>query len=185
MRYNNQWLLDQYSGNDQIDFLFFYGHTPKADGTIGAFCLSQWWIAPFEVDGITYKTAEHWMMAEKARLFKDEETLKAILALESPAEAKAAGRLIRRFDPAEWDAHKFDIVVEGNLHKFRQNEVLGGFLVGTGSRVLVEASPADAVWGIGMGADHSDAKEPDRWKGENLLGYALMEVRDKLGEKPR
>jgi ribA/ribD-fused uncharacterized protein len=180
MRYNNHWLIDQYTEKDQIDFLFFYGHTPKANGTIGPFCLSQWWVAPFSVDGISYKTAEHWMMAEKSRLFKDEKTLKVILAAETPADVKKAGRLVQHFDVALWDAHKFGIVVEGNRHKFGQHEVLSKFLAETGSRVLVEASPTDAVWGIGMGADHPDVKEPGLWKGENLLGYALMEVRDKM-----
>lgn len=180
MTFNKNWLSQKYTDPKDIPFFFFWGHQPSQDGTITKSCFSQWWVAPFEVDGMTYRTAEHWMMAGKARLFKDAETLGIILAAKNPADAKKAGRLVQRFDAKIWDAHKFDIVVEGNWHKFRQNETLGGFLAGTENRVLVEASPRDTIWGIGMGDKHPNARNPEKWRGENLLGFALMEVRDKL-----
>lgn len=173
-------MIDRHKGNTPIDYLFFWGHTAKVGQAMGAWCMSQWWVAPFEVDGVVYKTAEHWMMAEKARLFKDEDALKVILATETPIDAKAGGRLVKGFDPAAWDERKFEIVVEGNQHKFGQHEVLKEYLLGTGDRVLVEASPRDTIWGIGMGGSNPLATDPEQWRGENLLGFVLMEVRDKL-----
>ena len=92
------------------------------------------------VDGVTYRSTEHWMMSEKARLFQDEETLARILAAKSPAEAKKLGREIRGFEPEAWEAHKVDIVRTGNLHKFGQHKDLLKFLLSTNDRILVEAS---------------------------------------------
>lgn len=158
-------------------WLFFWGHRGPPDQ---AGCLSQWYPSPFEVEGDRYPTAEHWMMAGKARLFGDAEMLEQILTADSPAAAKAFGRKVRGFDPETWDAHKWDLVVEGNVHKFGQNEVMGGFLRGTGNRVLVEASPPDRIWGIGLGAKDEKARNPRLWNGQNLLGFALMEARERL-----
>ena len=104
------------------------------------------------MDGVTYPTAEHWMMAGEARLFADQESVAAMLADESPSAAKAAGRKVRGFDEKRWVAARYDIVVEGNFAKFRQHADLRQFLVATGDRVLVEASPYDRIWGIGMAA---------------------------------
>src|SRR5260221_11485140 len=91
------------------------------------------------------------MMAGKGRLFADAESLAAVMAATSPAAAKAAGRTVARFDEGSWEAARFDLVVAGNVAKFRQNEDLRLFLIETGVRVLVEASPRDRVWGIGLG----------------------------------
>jgi ribA/ribD-fused uncharacterized protein len=163
-----------------IDFLLFWGHQPPPDGATGPGCLSQWWPAPFTEDGVTYPTAEHWMMAGKARLFDDEQGLASVLSAASPEEAKAAGRAVRGYSEQAWAAARFDLVVAGNLAKFRQNSDLAAFLCASGRRVLVEASPRDRIWGIGMGASHPDATRPSRWRGTNLLGFALMNVRDQL-----
>jgi ribA/ribD-fused uncharacterized protein len=122
------------------------------------------------------------MMAGKARLFGDNDGAAAAVAAESPKAAKAAGRLIRDFDEATWSAARYDIVQAGNLAKFGQNIALQQFLLSTGDRVLVEASPSDRIWGIGLRADHRDAGRPDRWPGLNLLGFALMDVRDDLAD---
>jgi len=167
-------------GCPPADFLFFWGHRPQRDGSVGPGCLSQWWPSPFAVDHVIYPTAEHWMMAGKARLFADAESLAAVMATTSPAAAKAAGRTVARFDEGWWEAARFDLVVAGNVAKFRQNVDLRLFLIETGVRVLVEASPRDRVWGIGFGAAHKDARVPSRWRGINLLGFALMNVREKL-----
>ncbi|MFC0533686.1 NADAR family protein [Phytohabitans kaempferiae] len=158
----------------------FWGHKPTASGAVGSGCLSQWWPAEFTVDGEDYRTAEHWMMAEKARLFADEEGLAAVLAAVSPGAAKAAGRKVRGFDEQRWTDARYDIVVAGNLAKFGQHAALRDFLLATGDRVLVEASPLDRVWGIGMAPGHPDVPHPLRWRGLNLLGFALMDVREKL-----
>lgn len=165
---------------ERVKYLHFWGHTPRRDGTLGSSCLSQWWLSPFTVDGVEYGTAEHWMMAAKARLFSDAEAEAAVLAARTPAEAKKAGRLVRGFDDAIWERERFGIVVEGSVHKFASTPALSSFLVGTGSRVLIEASPMDRIWGIGLAADDERAQDPERWLGPNLLGFALMEARERL-----
>lgn len=162
-------------------YLFFWGHQPSFDGSITKACLSQWWHSPFEVNGVVYKTAEHWMMAKKAELF-DAEMLSKILDSNTPAEAKKLGREIKNYDEQTWLNNRYEIVKQGNLHKFSQHTTLNTFLLNTQNRVLVEASPVDAIWGIGMASDHEDINNPKKWRGLNLLGFALMEVRDELKE---
>ncbi|MER5789248.1 NADAR family protein [Streptomyces sp. NPDC001980] len=164
----------------RIKYLHFWGHRPRPDGRISASCLSQWWPSPFVVDGVEYATAEHWMMAGKARLFGDPEAERAVLAAAHPAAAKKAGRLVRGFDEAIWQRERFGIVAEGSAHKFGAEPGLRDFLLGTGDRVLVEASPVDRVWGIGLAATDAGAEDPQRWRGLNLLGFALMEARARL-----
>ncbi len=158
----------------------FWGHKPTPSGAVGPGCLSQWWPAAFTVEAVTYPTAEHWMMAGKARLFDDPEGLAAVLAARSPGAAKAAGRKVRGFNEQRWVAARYDLVVAGNLAKFTQHPDLGAFLLATGDRVLVEASPFDRIWGIGMARTHRDVDRPSAWRGRNLLGFALMDVRDQL-----
>ncbi|MEU6090144.1 NADAR family protein [Streptomyces sp. NPDC047085] len=173
-------LIREVRAGTRIKYLHFWGHRPRPDGRIGASCLSQWWPSPFVVDGVEYATAEHWMMAGKARLFEDAEAERRVLDAGHPAEAKKAGRLVRGFDEAIWERERFGIVVEGSVHKFSSDDGLRAFLLGTGDRVLVEASPVDRVWGIGLAADDEAASDPERWKGPNLLGFALMEARARI-----
>ncbi|MFB6531367.1 NADAR family protein [Streptomyces sp. NPDC056399] len=173
-------LIQQVNRGDQVKWLHFWGHRPHPDGRLSASCLSQWWPAPFVVDGVSYATAEHWMMAAKARLFEDAEAERAALSARTPAEAKKAGRLVRGFDETVWARERFGIVVEGSVRKFSSDEALRGYLLGTGTRVLVEASPVDRVWGIGLAADDPRAHDPASWRGDNLLGFALMEARERL-----
>jgi hypothetical protein len=173
-------LIREVRAGSRIKYLHFWGHRPRPDGRIGASCLSQWWPSPFVVDGVEYATAEHWMMAGKARLFEDAEAERRVLEAGHPAEAKKAGRLVRGFDEAIWERERFGIVVEGSVHKFSSDDGLREFLLGTGDRVLVEASPVDRVWGIGLAADDEAASDPQRWKGPNLLGFALMEARARI-----
>ena len=173
-------LVARTARGERLRYLFFWGHRPRPDGPPGPGCLSQWWPAPFTVDGVDYRTAEHWMMAGKARLFGDAETEQRILAAPHPHAAKALGRQVRGFDEAAWRAHRSRVVVAGGLHKFRAHGDLRAFLLATRHRVLVEASPLDRVWGIGLTAEDERAADPARWPGSNLLGFALMEVRDRL-----
>ncbi len=163
-------------------YYFFWGHQPLPHGEIGKSCLSQWWPATFVIDNVAYPTAEHFMMAQKARLFGDEATGAEILKADGPKAAKELGRSVKNFDEARWRAHRFEFVVEGNFAKFGQNRELGEFLVGTGDKVLVEASPRDQIWGIGLGENNERATDPAQWRGLNLLGFALMEVRTRLRE---
>ncbi|MEV0256351.1 NADAR family protein [Streptomyces sp. NPDC050732] len=173
-------LVGAVRAGEKVEYLHFWGHTPRRDGSLGPSCLSQWWPSPFTVDGVEYATAEHWMMAAKARLFDDADAERAALAARTPAEAKSAGRLVRGFDEAIWARERFDVVVAGSTHKFASDPALREFLAGTGQRVLVEASPLDRVWGIGLAADDPRAEDPMKWRGPNLLGFALMEARSRL-----
>ncbi|MBJ6614517.1 MULTISPECIES: NADAR family protein [unclassified Streptomyces] len=175
-------LIEAVRAGERVRYLHFWGHRPLPDGRIGASCLSQWWPSPFTVDGVEYATAEHWMMAAKARLFGDAEGLRRVLAAGHPSAAKNAGRLVRGFDEEVWRRERFGIVVEGSVHKFAAHGELRSFLLGTGDRVLVEASPVDRVWGTGLAADAEGASDPVRWRGPNLLGFALMEARRRLRE---
>ncbi|ACU74731.1 conserved hypothetical protein [Catenulispora acidiphila DSM 44928] len=163
-----------------VKYLFFWGHTPNRPGTVGAECLSQWYPAPFEVDGLRFATAEHSMMWGKAQLFGDEQAAARIVAAGHPKEAKDLGRTIRKFDEDTWVAERVAIVTAGNVEKFRQNPDLLAFLLTTGERVLVEASPMDRIWGIGLASDDERAQDPARWRGLNLLGEALMAARKTL-----
>jgi ribA/ribD-fused uncharacterized protein len=174
-------LVEKITAGWKPDFLFFWGHRAKQHQGIGKHVLSQWWPAAFEAGGVRYATAEHFMMAEKARLFGDAERLAMILAAETPDRAKALGRKVQGFDGAVWDAAAFDIVVRGNLAKFGGNDALRGFLLATGDRVIVEASPVDAIWGIGMAETDPRAGDPAQWPGRNLLGFALMAARAEFG----
>ncbi|MDX8145743.1 NADAR family protein [Lentzea sp. BCCO 10_0061] len=163
-----------------MKYLFFWGHQPERDGSIGKGCLSQWWPCTFVVDGQEFASAEHYMMWRKALLFGDASVASRVLAARTPGEAKALGREVSGFSDSAWESTRLEIVVEGNLAKFGQDPALRSYLLGTGSRVLVEASPQDRVWGIGLVASDPRAQDPSSWLGLNLLGEALMEVRSRL-----
>lgn len=165
-----------------VKYLFFWGHQPLPGGGIGSGCLSQWWPATFTVDGEEYPTAEHFMMVGKARLFDHEDIAQKILSSPRPGAAKALGRQVSGFDQQVWNDHCYDIVLRGNLAKFSQHPELNAFLLGTAGRVLVEASPVDPVWGIGLAANDPRATDPRQWPGRNLLGFVLMEARATLAD---
>lgn len=173
-------LFELIDGGGTPDYLFFWGHRPAKNGAVSNSCFSQWFESPFEVDGVTYSTAEHFMMAEKARLFADMDTLRRILVATTPAEVKGLGREIKGFNDELWLERRFGIVIAANLNKFSQNRELLEFLLRTGDQVIVEASPVDSIWGIGLAADDPRARNPKMWEGQNLLGFALMHVRDQL-----
>lgn len=178
MEYTLQNTIEKFQKKENIEFLFFWGHTVKEEITKA--CFSQWFPFQFEENGIEYKTAEHYMMAGKAKLFNDNETLEEILKSESPNQAKSLGRKVKNFDPKLWDEQKYNIVKRANFLKFSQNQKFKDFLLSTNDKILVEASPYDTVWGIGMLETDPKALNPTLWNGENLLGFALMEVRDEL-----
>jgi hypothetical protein len=168
------------AAGDRLRFVFFWSHLPRREGALGAECFSQWYPAPFELDGIGYPSAEHYMMAEKARLFGDQDSCRRILDAASPGAAKAAGRSVRDFSQDVWDRECARIVVRGNLAKFTQHPALGTYLAGTRARILAEASPTDRIWGIGLESTDPRAEDPRAWQGLNLLGFALMQVRQQL-----
>ena len=163
------------------EFTFFWGSTSP---------FSQWHplgfqlMEPWENGGPRverrFDNAEQWMMAAKAAHFRDRERYGAILITPAPRAVKALGRLVTPFDPAEWKRVARDYVRAGNLAKFTQNATARAALLATGKSVLVEASPYDTIWGIGLAACHSDARTPARWRGTNWLGEVLMDIRSQL-----
>lgn len=174
-------LLARQNQGETLGYLFFWGHNEGyGRRQIGKGCLSQWYDAAFELEGVHYLSTEQYMMAAKARLFGDTATRARILAEPDAAGARMLGRRVRPFDEAVWQAARMDIVIEGNLAKFSQNPALAHFLLGTGQHVLVEASPTEWIWGIGLTEEDPRARQPQHWKGQNLLGFALMEVRHRL-----
>lgn len=175
-----QRLCSAMDAGESMTFIPFWGHTPHKSGRITKSCLSQWWLGDFIVDGVTYCCMEQYMMASKARLFGDGETLQEIMAACDQATIKALGRKVRGFVPEVWDEAKFDIVCTGNRQKFSQQPALLDYLLSTGDAVLVEASPYDGIWGVRLPIDAPEIRDPRLWQGENLLGFALMEVREAL-----
>ncbi|MBD8189767.1 NADAR family protein [Pseudomonas viridiflava] len=170
-------LCARFNAGESLAFTFFWGHQ-RNKTAVTASCFSQWFEAEFVVDGQRYPTAEHFMMAEKAALFDDQEIRTQILQAPTPNAAKALGRNVRGFNDKLWLKHRYGIVVQANQAKFFQNPELNDYLMQTGSRVIVEASPVDNIWGIGLAQDNPDVNNPNLWKGLNLLGFALMQVRD-------
>jgi ribA/ribD-fused uncharacterized protein len=182
MKHTLQHIQYQFNSKKRLKYLFFWGHQPSADGSVTKSCFSQWWKDGFTVKNEVFKTAEHWMMAEKARIFNDEESRQKILLVNHPDHAKKLGRQVKNFNADIWNEHKLNIVIQGNYHKFSQHKDLQQFLINTKNRILVEASPRDRIWGIGMSENNEKAMNPNLWRGQNLLGFALMEVRDRLNK---
>jgi ribA/ribD-fused uncharacterized protein len=180
--YDIKWLTDKFESGDTLKYLFFWGHTNKHNEEVGKFCFSQWFESPFTVDSIAYKTAEHWMMAQKALMFGDKTVFDKIINCDKPGEAKELGRLVLGFDDQVWNEKKFDIVKLGNIHKFNQHPEFADYLLKTENRILVESSPVDTIWGIGLSQDNKDIENIYAWRGQNLLGFALMATRDFLKE---
>ncbi len=173
-------LQQQVNAGQQFAYLHFWGHTNHHPQQVNASCFSQWYPSSFLLDGQKFLTAEQAMMAGKAALFGDHATRQRILQASHPKEAKSLGRLVAGFDETRWLAARNQIVLQANLAKFRQNPAMAQYLLQTGERILVEASPVDRIWGIGLAADHPHANQPHLWRGENLLGFVLMQVRAQL-----
>ena len=181
MKYSVETIKQIACANPQVQFVYFWGHTPAKKGVTST-CLSQWYDTAFEVAAVKYHTAEQYMMAQKALLFNDADVYDEIMSADNPRDYKKLGRKIRNFDGKVWDMKKYEIVVEGNKAKFSQNDELKEFLLSTGDAILVEASPYDRIWGIGLYPAQAAKGTVDQWRGLNLLGCALMEVRDWLRE---
>ncbi|MCL2116695.1 MAG: NADAR family protein [Methanobrevibacter sp.] len=162
---------------EPIDCVLFWNpdNTPKS-------CLSQWTKSDFNVGVSKYNCTEQYMMAEKALFFEDHENKQKIMELDNPHEMKKLGRKVKNFNSEEWNKVKYSIVLNGNYYKFSQNQEMRNFLIATGNKVLVEASPKDRIWGVGLDEPNKDIYNMKKWKGENLLGFALMELRDELNK---
>ncbi len=176
-----QQLIDFVNHGHKVKYIYFWGHTQKTDCITNA-CFSQWYEIAFKDDSITYSTAEHYMMAQKALLFDDLDCYNKIIQTPNPGAAKAFGRQVKNFTESIWLENRWDIVVKANLLKFSQNPKLKEFLLNTSNRILVEASPVDKIWGVGLAKDNPKIENPNLWKGLNLLGFTLMEVRELLNQ---
>lgn len=148
-------------------FVFFWGSE-----------FSQWYDHEMTIDGVLYGCAEQYMMAMKAKTFNDEESYEKIMATQEPSRQKALGRKVKNFDPDVWNRVAKDYVFKANLTKFSGE--LKSVLLGTGNKEIVEASPYDTIWGIGMGVDNPDILDRTKWRGTNWLGEVLMKVRSTL-----
>lgn len=133
--------------------------------------------ARFTYEGRTFHTSEQCFMYMKARLFNDADLADRIAAEPKPGAAKALGRKVRGFKEAVWLGHRKRLMVAANLSKYTQSPLLAGALLATGTKALAEASPTDRIWGIGLSAADPRAKDPTQWRGLNLLGQSLHEVR--------
>lgn len=151
-------------------------HNPDEDNGY----LSNWWMSEFRVDGIKFTSAEQYMMWGKAKLFGDAETQDKILAVSDVAKIKALGREVKGFDDEVWTANREQIVYKGLKAKFRDNQELKEKLLSTGDAILAECAVHDRVWGIGLSMRDPNRFDMDKWRGLNLLGKLLMQVRDEM-----
>lgn len=142
--------------------------------------LSNWTLSNFVVSGIEFSSLEQYMMYQKAVVFKDEEIASQILKTSDVAEIKRLGRAVRNYDDHVWNGVRQIVVYEGLTAKFSQNEDLKGLLKETGDAILAECAVRDRIWGIGLSTTDPDRLDRSKWQGQNLLGYALMAVRNKL-----
>jgi len=151
------------------DFIFFWGGT-----------YSQWCPSPFIIDGVEYNCCEQYMMAKKALMFNDFKSLEIIMATDQPDEQKALGKMVKNFDKATWEKYCRKIVYDGNLAKFTQNPDMKRELMKTGDKEIVEASPEDRIWGIGLKSSDKRAWDKSTWEGTNWLGEAIMQARETI-----
>ena len=147
--------------------------------------LSNWYPSEFnDRKGIHFPTAEHAFMYYKALLFKDTITANKILSAPTPIQAKALGRQFSNYNDIVWGFNRMECMKAVLYLKFA-NVTLKAFLLDTGSKQIVEASPYDMIWGVGLGENDPAILNAANWKGQNLLGKLLMIVRDTYRCMPR
>ena len=141
---------------------------------------SQWYHSPMTIDGVQYNCAEQYMMAQKARVFQDGYALCSIMESDSPSEQKAIGRGVKGFNQPVWDSVSRAVVMRASLAKFTSSERLLDQLMDTTGRLLVEASPTDVIWGIGLAENDPRCHDREQWRGTNWLGQVLTDLREHL-----
>ena len=164
-------VIAMYDQGQKPDYVFFWGSDCY---------FSNWHPAEFEVDGVRYWCTEQYMMARKAALFGDNEILGEIMASRSQKEIKALGRKVKNFNEDVWLKNRLLVMFDGNYAKFTQNAYLKSYIVKQRGKILVEASPYDTIWGVGLSSKDNAIYNPHNWRGENLLGFTLMQVRDQI-----
>ncbi len=160
MKYDLNYVRELFVSGERLKYVFFWSGKPEYDQSVSKACLSQWWDCKFTVDGVEYNTAEQYMMAQKSLIFGDNKTYNAIMSANHPHEFQKLGRTVAGFVQKTWDEKCCQIVIEGNIAKFSQNEDLKAFLLDTGNRILVEASPLDRIWGIGLTENDINIENP-------------------------
>ncbi len=143
--------------------------------------LSNWYLSEFDIDGKKFSSMEQYMMYKKAELFQDWEAAEKILATDQVGKIKMLGRSVRNYEDTIWNGVRQIVVYEGLLAKFGQNEELRRLLLDTGDAVLAECAVQDCIWGIGFSMKDKRRFVVEEWKGQNLLGYTLMKVRERVG----
>ena len=142
--------------------------------------LSNWYMSRFELDGVSYTSMEQYMMHQKAITFDDIDIAKQILETDDVSKVKALGRAVHNYNDAIWNGIRQIVVYKGLLAKFSQNKDLKEKLLSTGNNILAEAARTDSVWGIGISIKANARFDMNKWRGKNLLGFALMQVRKEL-----
>ena len=142
--------------------------------------LSNWYFSPFTLDGVSFSSMEQYMMYRKALCFGDEKIAAQILTENDVAKIKALGRDVSGYVENQWNGVRQIAVYEGLLAKFSQNPALKEALKSTGNALLAECAVKDRIWGIGLSMHDPDRFDMAKWRGQNLLGYALMMAREKL-----
>lgn len=177
---NYQALLEKLAEGQRFNYLLF-GQAQSDSRVVNSDCLSPWFPSPFKAEGALFKSLEHFMVAEKARLFKDlPSALKAIMS-KTPQKAHKVSKTITGVDNALWATHCEALLVKANYYKFREHQVLTDYLTSTEERILVFADREDILFGAGLPLEAEEMlADPFQWPGENKLGFALMAVRDLL-----
>lgn len=142
--------------------------------------LSNWYMSDFTVDGVSFSSMEQYMMYQKAVVFKDKDIASKILKTDDVKRVKEYGRQVSNYNDTVWNGMRQIIIYKGLLEKFRQNEKLKKALLDTGDDILAECAVSDKIWGIGLSMKDSNKNDIKAWRGQNLLGFALMLVRDEL-----
>ena len=142
--------------------------------------LSNWYLSDFTVEGIKFSSMEQYMMYQKALCFEDHGCAAKILATSDVGDIKALGRSVQNYNETIWNGLRQIIVYKGLTQKFKQNEELKNLLLSTGTSILAETAVKDTIWGIGLSMQDENRFNIYKWRGQNLLGFALMEVRDEL-----
>ena len=142
--------------------------------------LSNWYSSSFSVNGMVFTSMEQYMMYQKAVCFHDNEVAKQILATQDVVRIKELGRLVSGYNESVWNGIRQIVVYEGLLAKFSQNDSLREKLRNTKDSILAECAVRDCIWGIGRSMNDPKRMDPEQWKGQNLLGYALMMVRGRV-----
>ncbi|WP_305768236.1 NADAR family protein [Candidatus Epulonipiscium viviparus] len=180
-KYDINWLIQE----KNVEYFAFWGHKTRNSGKLTSSCLNQWWASDFIYENEKYWCMEQFMMEQKALMFNDVLTWSEIRNCNDQKKIRKLGKKVTMFDEEIWNERREEILLKGNLAKFLCNESIKEFLLSTENKVLVEISPYDKVLGVGLNKNDSRLEDINAWQGKNLLGFALMTVRDWIREETK